>query len=225
MSNELVIKPAFRLGAIVAQPTGLAARKAALAQAASVALPVDPSTLEHRIGIVFDNSGSMYGFIDQAKEGCEEFLRSCPKDITAVAVYPMQGEVIRLCSNLPAVALMVKNIKVEGSTPLVETCNTMLAQNKLTRAIVFSDGAPNSFASGQYEKLIKAGIVIDTVFIGNSWDAAAKAFLSKLAEDTDGKYLEFVQGKSNFKTAFKYLSPGLRYMLADSSFVTKLEGK
>src|SRR5271155_3429142 len=93
MSNELTQhsgRGIFRPGTL----TGLAAKKAALAQAQLALKPEErsPSAMEHRIGIVFDESGSMRApQLAMAKEGVEEFLRSCERDKTAVAVYPLSA--------------------------------------------------------------------------------------------------------------------------------------
>lgn len=227
MSNELVkpgdmpsVRPGVKL-------TGLAARKAAANALSAEKRELTPNDMPHRIGIVFDDSGSMG--IEQsrdAKEGCEEFLRSCTKDQTAVAVYPMTDPALPLCMNLPAVAIMVKQIYGGGVTPLVQTLAKMLKHNSLTRAIVFSDGAPNGFQPELYEQVLSYKIPIDTIYIPDSYsDPRAEAFMQKLAENSSGIYLKFERGKSNFATAFKYLSPGLRYMLADKSFVASLEGR
>lgn len=234
MSNELEVKkPPFKF---TPKPTGLAARKA-LAQEQSKAsgIPVEkqPHEMEHRIGIVFDDSGSMAGQpIKDAHEGIEEFLRSCEKDKTAVAIYPLNAAKLDLSSNLPAVAIMVKSIKDSGGTPLVGKTKQMLYEQPLTRAIVFSDGSPTDYYDDSrnpcknYLLVVEKGIPVDTVYIPDgSCDLRASAFMKKLAEDSGGIYLQLERGKSNFRTAFKYLSPGLRYMLADKSFVAKLEGK
>jgi Mg-chelatase subunit ChlD len=218
--NNGIFKPAV---------SGLAARKAAAAQANKLANIVAPKTaeeMEQRIGIVFDDSGSMRGALRTAKDGCEEFLRSCTKDQTAVCVYPLGQPPLQLSCNLPAIALLVEGIGIGDTTPLVQTLNKMLESHNLTRAIAFSDGKPDSYREVLYESILSKKIPVDTVYLqtgGYSNDAAN--FMRKLAEDTGGVFLEFKAGQSNFATAFKYLSPGLRYMLADKSFVANLEGR
>lgn len=227
MSN-LLGSSNMRVGPGLVKPTGLAVLKAKVA--ASTDNVPSPSSAKDRIGIVFDNSGSMgYGRaegstpIKDAKAGVEEFLRSCTKDQTAVCVYPFESEPINLTLNLPAVAIMVQSIELKGSTPLVEMLQKMLSNNpSLTRAIVFSDGVPDT---SNIEKVIAKQISCDTVFIGAENDFTGLGFMRNLAEKTGGIFLHFDPSRSNFRTAFKYLSPGLRYMLADKSFVEKLEGK
>lgn len=226
MSNEISKAGAFIPGKKL---TGLAARKAAAREKTGEQAPIEPAAMKHRIGIVFDDSGSMGDEQNaDAIAGVEEFLRSCVPNETAVAIQPLNKEGLRLNSNLPAVAIYVKGIRSTGGTPMIRQTNELLAANPLTRAIVFSDGAPtdNYGENTLYKKLISYGIPIDTVYIPTSYiDESCEAFMKKLAADTDGIYLRFERGKSNFRTAFKYLSPGLRYMLADKSFVAKLEGR
>ena len=242
MSDELVVKkPGFKF---TPKLTGLAAIKAAEAEKAAQALSTnsqtvvqpklkDPLDMAHRIGILFDDSGSMSGPpLTDAKAGTEEFLRSCEKDNTAVAIYCMSDKQYKLNSNLPALAILLQDIQAIASTPLVTKLKKMLTYEKLTRAIVFSDGSPTDYnaqyAQGTeaYAAIIETKIPVDTVYIPDSFvDARAEAFMKKLAEDTGGIYLKLERGKSNFRTAFKYLSPGLRYMLADKSFADKLQGK
>jgi len=228
-NNELTVKQApFKIGQKL---TGLAAKKAAAAQNMTMseeekqAILDDPSKCEHRIGIVFDDSGSMSPEqIADAKEGCEEFLRSCGANTTAVCCYPMNIKGFKLTKNLPALGIGIKNMNPGyGGTPLVATTEKMLDENSLNRAIVFSDGQPNS---SNIESLLRREIKIDTVYISNGYlDQVAINFLKNLAEKTGGIYLQFERGKSNFRTAFKYLSPSLRHMLSDRSFVDKLEGR
>lgn len=224
MSNDLAVnKPKFVPGRTL---TGLAARKAAAALSKEELIEIPATEMKHRIGIVFDDSGSMSPEqIKDAHDGIEEFLRSCTKDETSVAIYPMNKSGLPLCKNLPAVAIFAKGIYSSGGTPLIKKTKEMFAHNNLTRAIVFSDGLPDT--ENGLEELISYGIPIDTVYIpsrGNVIDQAV-SFMRKLAESTGGIYLQFERGKSNFRTSFKYLSPGLRYMLADKSFVQKLEGR
>lgn len=220
MSNEIApIKPPFRVGT---QKTGLTARREAAALATNAPVEVSPAQMKHRIGIVFDDSGSMCDQMTTTHEAIEEFLRSCTKDQTAVAIYPLNQAPILLTSALPAIALMVKKIYATGGTHIKRATEKMFRDNKLTRAIIFSDG--HNGDGDIPESILNAGICIDTVYIGPDDEYAIK-WLQNIAKRTDGIFLHFKPGTANFKTAFKYLSPGLRYMLADRSFVDKLEGK
>lgn len=205
------------------KPTGLAARRA---EAQSVALAkgdpivISPQEMEHRIGIVFDDSGSMSSRIAQAHLAVEEFLRSCEKDKTAVAVYPMNDKALQLSSNLPALAILVSKIQATGSTPLLATLKDMLRKENLTRAIVFSDGQPDN-ESG-VDTIKDFGKPVDTIYIGRE-NPYAEDFMRKLAETTGGIYLKFDPNSPNFRNSFKYLSPGLRYMLTDKAFVESIQ--
>jgi Mg-chelatase subunit ChlD len=229
-NNELAInKPPFRPGFKPAL-TGLAAKKAQAAaelvafRATKTIEELTANDMEHRIGIVFDDSISMSQQIEDARAGCEEFLRSCVKDKTAVALYPFSKNAYPLMKNLPACAVLVSKLNAHSSTPLVQTAKRMFEENNLTRAIIFSDGSPNRYENEEYEYLIGRGIVIDTVFIGHEYDTRAIEFMQTLASKTGGIFLHFKKGASNFRTAFKYLAPVNRHMLADKSFVEKIGG-
>jgi Mg-chelatase subunit ChlD len=221
------------------KPVGLAARKAS-AMARGEAAPIDnvegsPESAKHRIGIVFDDSGSMYGNkITDAHEGCEEFIRNCNPLETAIAVYPMNAAADRsiqqfsLTRKLYAVATGIKLYRPTGGTPLYETLELILRAEPLTRGIVFSDGEPNprdtdSFKESSIATAIEKKIPVDTVYIGSREDTKAVTIMQEIAERTGGIFLIFEPGKANFKTAFKYLTPGYRAMLADKSFVAKIE--
>jgi len=227
--NPLQPKPGTAL-------VGIAARKAAAeaARAAQLALsgtqevkPVitvsNALDCTDRIGIVFDDSGSMGGNkILNAHKGVEEFLRNCKPNQTAVCVYPMNMPPITLDAKLPSVALAVHEIAATGRTPLHNTALSMLRNEKLTRAIVFSDGNPTDDGFETLVTLAKEQkIPIDTVLIGN-W---GMEYMKNLAEATGGIFLHFDPAKTNFATNFKYLTPGYRAMLRDSNFKAKVEGK
>src|SRR5271163_2900052 len=83
---------------------------------------VEPELVKHRIGIVFDDSGSMMGQkIKDARDGCKEFLRYCGKNETAVAVYPMNLDALAIDTNLPALAALIEHIEATGGTPMFTT--------------------------------------------------------------------------------------------------------
>ncbi len=218
MSDELAVKKApFKVGAV-----GLAAKKAAIAIAKGETPATPAEQMKDRIGIVFDDSASMGSYITTAHQGVEEFLRSCRPNETAIAVYPMNSFSYPLTKDLPMLAMRIKSIRATGGTPLVQTLGSMLVAEPLTRAIVFSDGGPDT---KDITAIVARKIPVDTVFIGNPHDTEAITFMRVLAERTGGVFLNFDPAKSNFRTAFKYLAPGYRAMLADKSFVSQLEGK
>lgn len=223
---------------------GLQAKKQALANKLKEEGRVaecNPKDATHKIGIVFDDSASMGGTkISDAHAGTEEFLRSCNPSDTAITVHPMNSEsrygghdshkVIPLTSQMYAAAMSIKTFGAVGGTPLFLTLKEMLQAQPLTRAIVFSDGEPNYddelLMDSTINIAVEMKVPVDTVFIGHQNDTHAIEIMKTIAERTGGYFLIFDPNKSNFRTAFKYLSPGYRAMLADKSFVEKLqEGK
>lgn len=224
-------KPVFRPKLV-----GLAARKAAVAAQAKTEGKVfehdgPPEKAVNRIGIVFDDSGSMSGNkISDAHAGTEEFIRCCDPRNTAVSVYPMNMDThaaIALTTKLYSIAQSIKQFGAVGSTPLFETTEKMLKAEQINRGIIFSDGSPNGDDEYDKDKVIgiavEKKIPIDTVFIGSKSDTHAVALMKEIAERTGGIFIILEPGKANFRTAFKYLSPGFRAMLADKSFVEKLQ--
>jgi len=112
-----------------------------------------------RIRIVFDDSGSMSGEIENAKKGVVEFLRNCIPNQTAVAVHFMcttaWNTVLR--SDLPALGADVEEANlVLGGTPMF---NTMLKAMKesplLTRMVVFTDGSPTDKLDSESDTVIQ----------------------------------------------------------------------
>jgi len=189
-----------------------------------------PAVAKDRIRIVFDNSGSMSGQkLQDAQIGCEEFLRACTLNHTAVGVHPMTGTGLELTADLPSLAAAVHGIKIAGNTPMFRTLTqAQHAEPKATRIIVFSDGAPTD--SGKEESIntaIQAKTPIDTVLI---WEGGAGvessseyALLKEIADRTGGIFLVFDRTKVNFQDAFKYFSPNLRLALSDGNFRADLQ--
>lgn len=235
---------AFKIG----QPVGLAAKRAALEKQDALVKTDDPLSsyketikamppeeMADRIGIVFDDSSSMYGQkIEDAKVGVEEFLKCCRPGATAVAVYPFaKNKKINLCSDLLAVAIKVKSeFSADESTPLYTTSMRMLESEKLTRAIIFSDGFPtdgNKYGteSPGEQALINLAkekkIPIDTVYIGSKTNTGPIELMRRIAEATGGVFLIFDPGKTYFRNSFKYLAPAYRALLTDKSFVEDLQ--
>ena len=71
---------------------------------------ISASDAPEKIRIIFDDSGSMSGKkIQDAILGCEEFMRNCIPNTTAVAVHPMnydQRDLSNLSTDLPALATL-----------------------------------------------------------------------------------------------------------------------
>ena len=72
---------------------------------------------------------------------------------------------------------------------------------------------------------VKGCIPIDTVFFGvdSEWSKRERELLKYLSDATGGYFMVFDPAKVNFRTAFKYLAPVNRLMLASSSFRAELE--
>jgi hypothetical protein len=65
-------------------------------------------------------------------------------------------------------------------------------------------------------------VPIDTVFFGD-YNQEAIRLLRYFAEQTGGYFLHFDPKKVNFRTAFKYLAPSMRLMLASESVRKEIE--
>jgi len=199
---------------------------------------INPTDAPEKIRIIFDDSSSMEGErIKDAILGCEEFMRNCIPNTTAVAVHPMNyrnTDLTKLSVDLPALALLVQHITATGMTPLFATLWS--AMGKLpyaTRYIVFSDGSPN-FDDFDYQdrcinKAVESLTPVDTVLI-TSYEANPESreyqTLKNLADKTGGYFLVFDRNKVDFKTAFGFLAPVQRLALVDDNFRARLqEGK
>ena len=103
---------------------------------------LNPDDCETRIGILFDDSGSMSGQpLKDAKTGVQGFTNNCnPKDI-ALSIFPLNKDAQGLTCNYDLLNLYVSSIPSTGGTPLY-TVTTKLLETRVTRAILFSDGDP-----------------------------------------------------------------------------------
>lgn len=200
-----------------------------------------PEKASQKIRIIFDDSGSMGGQkILDAHEGCIEFMRNCAINDTAVAIHPMNytaTDMSQITTNLPALSVLLRDVKVSGSTPMFETWQKATKLNpKANRYIIFSDGAPNNL--GWYlkdiliEEMKELKTPVDTVLIAeNSYESSetspAYQLMKEVADKTGGIFLVFDRSKVNFKSAFKYLAPSLRLQLAASTDMQRAlqEGK
>lgn len=218
---------------------------------------VSPAECAERNRIVFDDSGSMCGQIENAKNGVVEYLRNCIPNQTAVAVHFMNTKAwsTKLRTDLPMLGTdILESSLSSGGTPFFNTLKHALeAEPKLTRLIAFTDGAPTDRLQGEEGSSSLAGyysfdsrqgwissadviikiaqhiggekcIPIDTVYFGGrDEDSNEIQLLKYLSEKTGGIFLHFDPAKVNFRTAFKYLAPTKRLMLADKSFRDSLE--
>lgn len=198
---------------------------------------VNPAKVKDRIKIIFDDSSSMsYGKMEDAIQGCIEFLRNCGFNTTACAIVPLNAnlfEMKELTTNLPLLAEKVKLLRACGGTPLYSKWMQALAPD-VTRFVIFSDGQPNFEELDKILDLnfcIEHKIPCDTVLI---WTAShdpqeSREYeeLKEIADKTGGIFMVFDRKKVNFKTAFKYLAPTQRLALAANSQMQKdlQEGK
>lgn len=158
-----------------------------------------------------------------------------------------------LRSDLPLLGKDIEEASlVSGSTPFFNTMKRALeARPVLTRLIAFTDGAPTDTLNAEYgdddmlqgyyddreELWMRSALIIikiaksiggdkpipiDTVYFGGINERAMN-LLRYLSDNTGGFFLHFDPAKVNFKTAFKYLSSGLRLQLTNGSFRASLE--
>jgi hypothetical protein len=134
-------------------------RTASIQQAAKDFSFAAPEMASERIGIVFDDSGSMAGGkIQDAIEGVTEFMRDCVPNETAVSVFPISlsdnhyrngNPRLPYSCNLPSHASDITKYTDQGGTPLFKSIRALLAEEmKPSRLIVFSDGQPDEGESG-----------------------------------------------------------------------------
>lgn len=206
---------------------------------------VDPNTVPNRIGMVLDDSASM-GFdgMENAHKAVKGFTNNCNPLDTSIAIYPMNKEPKQLICDYDLVNLYVCGIWSSGGTPAYQTLKSMYTKEKLTRAVLFSDGDPadssvladdkkesnEDFWYGKRDNSLAMEVVglsrelkapIDTIFIG---DAETKGYreMKKLAELTDGTFIHF-KDASSLSTGLKYLAPKYRALLADPNMKKRIE--
>lgn len=212
---------------------------------------VAPAECRERIRIFFDDSGSMSGTpVQQAKDGVVEFLRNCIPNQTAVALHffnTPDEKLATLNSNLIEIATLIKEKRLDMKyTPLFGCVKgNVVREPLLTRGVLFSDGGPNDElvprkeewpketestldywkrnADKACEFLVEHKIPMDTVFFGSASNTNEIEFMKYVAEITEGYFLHFDPAKVNFRTAFKYLAPVNRLMLASESVRREVE--
>jgi hypothetical protein len=106
---------------------------------------IKPAECSDRNRIVFDDSGSMSGYIEDAKKGVVEYLRNLVPNQSAVGIHFMntkpgidlQSDLIRLSGQVLELPLS------SGGTPFFNTLKEALeATPTATRLIAFTDGSP-----------------------------------------------------------------------------------
>jgi hypothetical protein len=136
--------------AVDAKRAAIEARKALTTPAgtnsSAIVRYIPPGECPDRNRIVFDDSGSMGGYIEDAKRGMIEYLRNCIPNQTSVAVHFMNSTACdtQLESNLLKLAGDIREMNLRsGGTPFFNTLKKALeATPTLTRLIAFTDGSP-----------------------------------------------------------------------------------
>jgi hypothetical protein len=252
----VVEKAGARMPFQITNPT--AAKAAALKAARESAAPkaddakimkwINPEDCPERLRLIFDDSGSMSGQIENAKLGTTELIRNSIPNQTAVSIHFLETvdeKLSMLNSNLIEVAQQLKDKRLElGGTPMFETFMRVIALNpKATRYVAFSDGSPTDSIlvvaeiREDIDRLrrwkLNADIIIaevkkhkapiDTVFFGPRYNEDEITLMKYIAESTGGYFLHFDPAKVNFAKAFKYLAGPQRLMLASESVRREIE--
>lgn len=212
-----------KLSKLIRPNVSLTGVHAKLAQAKELNNNLDPKQATNRIGIVFDDSGSMAGdALAQAKKAVSAYLRSCNPTRDAVAVYPMTNKPKTLVNNWMLIDMFVNGIFELGSTPLYATLRQAVLNEPINHAIVFSDGIPDLSDRNHSEDVInlckEKKIKVDTCYIGSGESPELKM----LAEKTGGIYLNF-DNPNVFAQNMKYLAPTYRAMLANPEVKARIE--
>lgn len=186
--------------------------------------------MPNRILLDLDCSGSMQGEeMTHLKSASEEFIGVCDPSTTSLAIWTfgkdheLRGELSR---DLNLLKVRVGTLNAEGGTPMKSSLQDAIVHVPVTRVVLVTDGCPTDW-HGQASALNsdplvdqyrKAGVPIDTVFIGTHPMGAL--FCERLAELTKGLYIRF-SASGNFAGAFKYLAPAYRAALTEGRVTAK----
>jgi len=201
---------------------------------------LDPNTRQNRLGLVCDDSGSMSGeAISNAHTAVSNFCSNCKPQETSICIYPLNASKKELICDYDILTIYWNSINATGGTPLYTKLDEMIENEKITRAVVFSDGGPtdgriwidgdlfgnNSVDNEKVKEIINKykskEIPIDCIFIGLK-DSTGYKELELLAKLTNGIFVHFTDSKS-LSTSLKYLTPGLRGLLANSEIKEKIQ--
>lgn len=113
---------------------------------------IQPGECPDRNRIVFDDSGSMFRYIEDAKRGVVEYLRNLVPNQSAVGIHFMNTTpAIELQSDLVKLGndILEKHLS-SGGTPFFNTLKQALeAKPQTTRLIAFTDGSPTDRLSAE----------------------------------------------------------------------------
>ena len=179
---------------------------------------VDPLTKSNRLALMLDVSGSMGGNkIESLRQATSGFVAACDFSDTSLAFepfgdeYPSSNRVALTCIQ-PMLLTTSQMLNAVGGTPMAQAMNYVIENYSLTRAVLLSDGQPDSEAAAyaSAERYREARIPVDCVHIGDS--SHGEPCLRRIAEMTGGQFIKFTDLQS-FSKNFKYLTPKYYAML------------
>lgn len=212
-------------------------------QAEETIKKIDPLTVPNRIGMVFDDSGSMSGkSITDAHSAVKNFTVSCNFNDTSIAIYPLNRDPKPLTIDYDLLNMFVQGIQATGGTPLYAKLLDMFEKESITRAVIFSDGdptdsrllgnseywdsKPSTFACDIIDKYKAKEIPIDTIYIGKVNDDETKPSgyreIEEIAKRTGGIFIHFKDSNS-LASNLKYLVPRYRALLANAELKEKVQ--
>ena len=208
---------------------------------------INPAELPNRIGLIFDDSGSMSGEpLANAKLAVQNFTNNCNKMETSLCLYPMNGVPRSLTIDYTSLNVLVMGINDHDlrGTPLYTVLKKLLDNEDINRGVIFSDGSPTDsnyvWQGGTIDtpnttvkemsihSAKQKQIPIDTIYIGPKEDSyshtTAKGYteMQWIAEQTGGIFIHFEDSQSLSKN-LKYLSPALRPLLMNAELKDKIQ--
>jgi uncharacterized protein YegL len=185
---------------------------------------VDPNKCTNRLALMLDVSGSMGGQkISSLRDAVTGFISACDFSDTSLAMepfgddYPSPNRIV-LTTLQPMLMTTAMMLQAEDSTPMARAMDYVLNTYSITRAVLVSDGEPDS-TQACYDSALQykeAGIMIDCVHIGDA--SSGEACLRSIAEITGGQYIKFTD-VSSFSKSFKYLTPKFYAMLTSGNVI------
>lgn len=213
---------------------------------------LDPKTVPNRLGLIFDDSGSMGGDkMNDAKSAIKNFTLSCNPLDTSIAVYPLNMKPQTLTINFDLLNIYVMGLEATGGTPLYTKLLDLLDKEPITRVVVFSDGSPtdckligtseayDSKPKEYAENVVKLyntkELHVDTIYLGEEFgyrlytdtdkdQTRASGFveMQELARRTGGIFIHF-KDSSILSKNLKYLAPKFRALLMNSELKEKIQ--
>ncbi len=195
----------------------------------------DPTTVPNRIGMIFDDSGSMGSReytdskISNAHTAVKNFTASCNMNDTSIAIYPLNMEPKPLTIDYDILNMWVLGLTGTGGTPLYTTLLKLIDNENITRAVVFSDGSPTDsklvgsseswdskpkdFALSVVKKYTDKEIAIDTIYLGTESDIG-------YTDDTEDADYVYAPGYNEMKELAK-LTNGIFIHFKDATSLSK----